>query len=109
MNDEKHAAILCKSGELPDRQHRYKALADEGIKEYQLTQIMIERLTGQKQEAGVAADSELKPEEYDQVKEAMHIGQAVKKPRIKKEKKKRAHTSKLSKTPTSRRYQLFGH
>ena len=71
FNNPQHAKLLCESGELASRKHRYKCLADAGVFEFRLTDELYRRVKGVKQDNGVEGTVELRPEEFTEVKDSL--------------------------------------
>ena len=63
-----------------DRDHEYPSLAKVGVKQYKLTQAILERVTGTGQEHGVTAKAELKSEEYGEVADSIQKASPREKP-----------------------------
>ncbi len=69
LNNKELAKALVESGELQERWSEYASLAALGEKQYYFSKETLKRKTGFMEEAGVEAQSDLKSEEYTEVKE----------------------------------------
>ena len=64
MNSQAHANLRIARKALPERPHEIKELADEGIMQYQYIDVAVQSEVGNRSEAGVSAEAELKSNEY---------------------------------------------
>ena len=64
LNSMAHANLLIARKALPERPHEIKELADEGIMQYQYIDAAVQSEVGNRSEAGVSAEAELKSNEY---------------------------------------------
>ena len=101
LNSANHAGIIVKGKVLEERDHENPALAAAGVKQYYFSWSRINRSTGVRKEAGVRADAELTPEEYQETADQMAkqgLEPQVKKPKITHEKKVLSEEQKAEKT-----------
>lgn len=87
LNNPQHADMVARSGELDERPHRFKCLADAGVKEYRMSQSVLKKLLGSKEEAGVEAECDLKTTEYEEVRASMAKGLGSKPKKVVKKEK----------------------
>ena len=71
LNDPEAARILCESGELESRPSEYESLAKVGKKQHYFNWELFRKKTGFRDEAGVEAQADLKPDEYSDIKKHM--------------------------------------
>jgi len=71
LSDPSSAAILCESGDLESRPHEYPSLAAKGVKQYYYTADEDIAEAGVKDEAGVAAEADMTPKQFAEVKDHM--------------------------------------
>ena len=67
-----HATIVTESGDLEERDHELPSLAKKGVKQWKYQKSHEATIASHTESASVSASCELKPDEYDQLKEHMH-------------------------------------